>query len=208
AVPLPPEKDIPLFDRNPERLRVESRGLADAPADNLNLDNGAVVEGLSGILYYDRGDFTLLMGDRSGISHSGGALVRAVPAAGVADVRIGSYNIQNLSGGASVNPDRLAKLSGVFCQYRPPPDVVGLAAAERLAQAINDDEFGHCPDDPQYQAHLLSSNGSQRLGFLVKTAPAATGEPRVQVLDVVEHFVGEPLLDPLGNPSTLVLFDR
>lgn len=214
AVPLPPEKDIPLFDRNPERLRVESRGLADAPADNLNLDNGAVVEGLSGILYYDRGDFTLLMGDRSGISHSGGALVRAVPAAGVEDVRIGSYNIQNLSGGASVNPDRLAKLSEVFCQYLRLPDVVGLveiadlATAQRLAQAINDDEFGHCPDDPQYQAHLLSSNGSQRLGFLVKTAPAATGEPRVQVLDVVEHFVGEPLLDPLGNPSTLVLFDR
>ncbi|WP_188310302.1 lamin tail domain-containing protein [Arenimonas fontis] len=214
AVPLPPEKAIPRFDRNPERLRVESRGLADAPADNLNLDAGALVEGLSGVLYYDRGDFTLLMGERSGVSHSGGAQVRAVPAAGKEDVRVGSYNIQNLSGGAAVDPARLAKLSEVFCQYLRLPDVVGLieigdlATAQRLAQAINDDEFGHCPDDPQYQAHLLAASGSQRLGFLVKTAPAATGEPRVQVLDVVEHFVGEPLLDPQGNASSLVLFDR
>ena len=214
AVPLPPEKAIPLFDRNPERLRVESRGLADAPESNLNLDAGAVVEGLSGILYYDRGDFTLLMGERSGVSHDGGALVRAVPAAGAGAVRVGSYNIQNLSGGAAVDPDRLAKLSEVFCQYLRLPDVVGLveigdlATAQRLAQAINDDEFGHCPEDPQYQAHLLSTSGSQRLGFLVKTAEVASGEPRVRVLDVVEHFVGEPLLDPQGNPSTLVLFDR
>ncbi|WP_194163164.1 lamin tail domain-containing protein [Arenimonas daejeonensis] len=32
AVPLPPGNNIPVFDRNPERLRVESRGLEDGTA--------------------------------------------------------------------------------------------------------------------------------------------------------------------------------
>lgn len=213
AVPLPPEKSIPLFDKNPERLRVESTGLVGGTA--LDLDAGTTLQGLEGVMYYDRGDFTLLIGDASGVVTSGGAFVSAVPAPAAGSVRIGSYNIQNLSGGASVNPDRLSKLSEVFCQYLRLPDVVGLveiadlATAQRLAQAINGDEFGFCPQNPEYVAYLLSNNGSQRLAYLVKTAPVAAGQPRVEVLDVVEHFASELVVAPDGSTSaSLRLFDR
>ncbi|GGA66588.1 nuclease [Arenimonas soli] len=213
AVPLPPGNAIPVFDRNPERLRVESLGLEGGSA--FNLDAGASVQGMEGILYYDRGDFTLLLGQRDATTSAGGALVAAVPAVEEGAVRIASYNIQNLSGGESVPLDRLAKLTDVFCQYLRTPDVVGLVeignleTARRLARAINEDEFDNCPDNPAYEAYLLSTSGSQRLGYLVKTAPVADGQPRVEVRGVVEHFVGEPLVAPDGsiNPS-LRLFDR
>ncbi len=213
AVPLPAEKSIPLFDKNPERLRAESVGLEGGTA--LNLDAGTTLQGMEGVMYYDRGDFTLLLGDNSGIVASGGAFVSAVPAPADGSVRVASYNIQNLSGGASVDPARLSKLSEVFCQYLYLPDVVGLVeianleTAQRLAQAINTDEFGFCPENPQYEAYLLSTNGSQRLGYLVKTAPVDGGSPRVEVLDVVEHFVEELLVAPDQSTSaSLRLFDR
>ncbi|MDX5465972.1 MAG: hypothetical protein LPJ99_03805, partial [Cyclobacteriaceae bacterium] len=212
AVPLPPEKSIPLFDKNPERLRVESTGLEGGTA--LNVDAGTELQGMEGVMYYDRGDFTLLLGDHGGVSASGGAFVAAVPAPAEGAVRVASYNIQNLSGGASVDPARLSKLSEVFCQYLYLPDVVGLVeianleTAQRLADSINTNEFGFCPENPQYQAYLLSTNGSQRLGYLVRTAPV-DGAPRVEVVDVLEHFVDELVVAPDNSTSaSLRLFDR
>lgn len=211
AVPLPEGNNIPRFDRNPERLRVESRGLAEGTA--LNVDAGTLLQGMAGVMYYDRGDFTLLLGDNRGIIATGGAFVSAVPAAPAGAVRIGSYNIENfaLTGDFLT---RLDKLSEVFCQYLGNPDIVGLveianqAAADRLALAINSNEFGTCPDNPQYTATVLSNSGSQRLGYLVKTAPAAGGAPRVTVDSVTEMFATERLVAPDGSTNSGVLFDR
>ncbi|HEX4854965.1 lamin tail domain-containing protein [Arenimonas sp.] len=211
AVPLPAMNNIPRFDRNPERLRVESLGLEAGTA--LNLDAGTQLQGMAGVMYYDRGDFTLLLGDNSGIVATGGAFVSAVPAAPTGAVRIGSYNIENfaLTGDFLT---RLDKLSEVFCQYLGNPDIVGLveianqAAADRLASAINTNEFGTCPDNPQYTATVLSNSGSQRLGFLVKTASVAGGAPRVAVDSVTELFAAEPLVAPDGSTASGVLFDR
>ncbi len=212
AVPLPVGNTIPRFDRNHERLRVESVGLEGAIA--LNVDNGTRLENLEGILYYDRGDFTLLLGDRTNLVVSGGANIAAVPTAGPGSLRIGSFNIENLSGGANVNLARLSKLTEVFCSYLRTPDIVGLveiadlATAQRVAQAINDNEFGTCPNSPQYVAQLLATSGSQRLGFLISTAPAPGGSgPRVQVLSIQERFLGETLTNP-ANAADGVLFDR
>ncbi|HEU0152443.1 MAG TPA: lamin tail domain-containing protein [Arenimonas sp.] len=211
AVPLPPENNIPVFDRNPERLRVESTGLEAGTA--LNLDAGTQLQGMAGVMYYDRGDFSLLLGDNSGIVASGGAFVAAVPAAPVGAVRVGSYNIENFAlTGDFIT--RLDKLSEVFCQYLRNPDVVGLveianlAAAERLASAINTNEFGTCPESPQYQAYVLSNSGTQRLGFLVKTAPVEAGGPRVVVDAITEMFTTEPLVAPDLSTNSGVLFDR
>lgn len=211
AVPLPAGHSIARFDRNPERLRVESTGLAGGTP--LFVDAGTLLGAMEGVMYYDRGDFTLLIGDHAGVATSGGAYVAPVPAAGEGAIRVGSYNIENLSGGESVPLNRLAKLTEVFCQYLRLPDVVGLVeianleTAQRLARAINDNEFDTCPENPQYEAHLLSTSGSQRLGFFVKTAPAADGDPRVEVLSVAEQFTGEMLVAPDGSAGS-VLFDR
>jgi predicted extracellular nuclease len=212
AVPLPPGNTITRFDRNPERLRVESTGLAGGLP--FNVDAGTTIEGMAGVMYYDRGDFTLLIGDSSGLVTSGGGTVAAVPVADPNAFRIASYNIENLSGGASVPVNRLSKLNEVFCQYLRLPDVVGLveianlATLERLADSINTNEFGFCPQSPQYDAFLLSGSGSQRLGYLVSTAATPAGAPRVEVVDVAEVFTGEPLVAPDGSTSGGVLFDR
>lgn len=211
TVPLPVDNTIPRFDRNPERLRVESAGLEGLTP--VYFDAGTRLTNLTGIMYYDRGDFTLLLDNPNSLTASGGALPAAVPATEPGSLRIGSYNIENLSGGASIDLGRLQKLTDVFCGYLRTPDIVGLVeianleTAQRLAQAINDDEFGNCPRNPQYVAYLLSTSGSQRLGYLVSTAPTDGGTPRVQVLSVEERFVGETLTNPLGNPDNL-LFDR
>ncbi len=213
VVPLPIGNSIPRFDKNPERLRVEGRGLANAPAADLSVDAGTLMQGLRGVMYYEEGDFTVLAGDRTGLTTSGGADIAAVPLPADGAVRIASYNIENLSGGAFVPLARLEKLSEVFCQYLRLPDVVGLveianlATAARLAQAINDNEFGDCPESPQYSAYLLSNSGSQRLAYLVKTAEVAPGVPRVQVESVTEEFVADTLTAPNNTPNG-VLFDR
>lgn len=211
AVPLPAGNSIPRFDRNPERLRVESLGLEAGTA--LNLDAGTQLQGMAGVMYYDRGDFSLLLGDNSGIVATGGAFVAAVPSAPTGAVRVGSYNIENfaLTGDFLT---RLDKLSEVFCQYLGNPDIVGLveianqAAADRLALAINTNEFGTCPDSPQYVATVLSNSGSQRLGFLVKTAEVAGGGPRVTVDSITEMFADELLVAPDGSTASGALFDR
>ena len=211
TVPLPAGHAIPTFDRNPERLRVESTGLAGGTP--LFVDAGTDIAGMDGVMYYDRGDFTLLIGDHAGLVVSGGALVSAVPAAEEGAIRVGSYNIENLSGGESVPLARLEKLSDVFCNYLRTPDIVGLVeianleTAQRLARAINDDEFGTCPQSPRYTAHLLATSGSQRLGFLVKGTTTDAGAPRVEGLSVEEQFVGVTLTRPDGTADG-VLFDR
>lgn len=211
AVPLPANKSIPRFDLNPERLRVESTGLVGGT--RLFLDNGTRIDGLHGVMYYDRGDFTFLLGDNSSLAISGGVAPVAVPATPRGAVRIGSYNIEFFGGGANVPVSRLKKLSEVFCDYLDTPDLVGLieiadlASLQRLARAINDDEFGYCEHNPQYQAYLLSSNGTQRLGYLVSTANTASGKPRVEVSEVAEVFANERLVAPDGSTSS-ILFDR
>lgn len=211
AVPLPVGNNIPRFDRNPERLRIESLGLVGGSA--LNVDAGTELQGMAGIVYYDRGDFTLLLGDNSGILATGGTFISAVPSAPAGAVRIGSYNIENFAlTGDFIT--RLDKLSEVFCQYLGNPDIVGLveianqAAADRLALAINTNEFGTCPDSPEYQATVLSNSGSQRLGFLVKTATVEAGGPRVVVDAVTEMFTAELLIAPDGSTASGALFDR
>jgi uncharacterized protein len=209
AVPRP--DSIPLFDMNPERLRVESIGLEDGLP--LDVDNGSAIDGLRGVMYYDRGDFSLLLDPTAALAISGGAAPLPAPARPADAIAIAGFNIENLSGGAAVPSDRLAKLTEVFCVYLHSPDIVGLveiadlATVERLASAINDDEFGHCPDSPQYQAHLLSDRGSQRLGYLVAAREVRAGVPRVEVLEIAEEAANDPLLMPDGG-STSLLFDR
>lgn len=212
AVPLPPEKAIPLFDRNPERLRVESTGLG-RPAQFH--DTGTRLPRMEGILYYDHGDFTLLFDSMA----TARALVpenrlAAAPRPQPGAIRIAGFNVENLNSGSANVQDRLAKLTDVFCQYLHNPDIVGLvevanlATAQRLAQAINDDEFGNCPDNPQYAAHLLASSGNQRLAYLVRQAPAPGGDAaRVEVLSVEELYTADMLQTPTGAANG-VLFDR
>lgn len=211
AVALPDGNAITRFDTNPERLRVESSGLVGGTT--LFVDNGAQIEGMSGVMYYDRGDFTLLIGDNSTLAISGGKLPQPAPTAASGALRIASYNIEFFGGGDNVPALRLEKLSQVFCDYMGTPDIVGLieiadlASLQRLARAINDNEYGHCEDNPQYQAHLLSGSGSQRLGYLVRSDAAGDSQPRVEVLSVEEVFADARLIAPNGSDSG-PLFDR
>ncbi len=212
AVPLPAELDAPRFDMNPERLRVESTGLLGALP--LSVDNGATVSGLAGIMYYDRGDFTLLRDADAVVQIDGGLLPVAAPAADANTISVAGFNIENLSGGANTSIERLRKLSAVFCTMLQTPDIVGvteignLETLQRVAAAINDNEFGDCPDSPQYSAHLLSQQGSQRLGFLVSGREVRPGTPRVEVLEIAEEAANDPFLAPDGTPSSAPLFDR
>ena len=212
-VPLPPEFDIPRWDRNPERLRVESTGLEGGMP--LFLDTGVVVENLNGVMYFDRNDFTLLIGDLPELTLAGGGAVPAPLMAAAAEVvSIASFNIENLGGGANVPAPRLDKLSQVFCQFLDLPEVVGLieiadlATLERLAAAINEDEFGHCPESPAYAPYLLAESGNQRLGFLVTARPVANGQPRIEVIEVTEEYADERLVAPDGSTASGPLFDR
>ncbi|MCK7592200.1 lamin tail domain-containing protein [Pseudomarimonas salicorniae] len=211
AVPLPAEITPPRFDMNPERLRVVS---VVAPGDApLFVDSLADIAGLEGVLYYDRAEFSLLLDASAPVAVNGGIAPRPAPAAPFDALTIGSYNIENFNAASSNAGPRLQKLSQVFCGFLGTPDIVGLVeianleSVQALATAINDNQYGHCPDNPRYQAFLLSNAGSQRLAFLVSTREVLPGVPRVAVNEVIEEGLGDSLVAPDGSISG-VLFDR
>lgn len=211
VVPLPAGVTPPFFDTNPERLRVESA--TQTGATPLDVDTGTVITGLTGVLYYDSADYTLLPDPGLALGLAGGMAPHAVPVVPAGAITVAGFNIENLNLNASSpqNEIRLRKLTLAICQYLRTPDIMGLVeirdlhTAQRLAQAINDDEHGHCPQSPAYQAHLLPApSGTQNLGFLVRTAPVATGLPRVEALEVVQEGVSVPLVAPDGSTSALL----
>lgn len=214
VTPLPPGVTPPWFDTNPERLRVESA--TQTGATPIHVDVGTVITGLTGVLYYDSGDYTLLPDPGLELGFAGGAVPHPVAPRPEGAISIGGFNIENLdlAEDSPANSLRLRKLALAICQYLRTPDVLGLveirdlATAQRLAQSLNDDEFGHCPESPAYEAYLIpAATGTQNLGFLVRTAPVASGLPRVEALTVVQEGAAERLVAPDGS-ATAVLNDR
>ncbi|HSK73239.1 MAG TPA: hypothetical protein VK892_16185 [Pyrinomonadaceae bacterium] len=185
---------IPVFDNNPERLRIESA--AQLGAQTIDVPAYAEIKNLTGVLHYAYRAYAVLVDVDS--KHSVSNLVKAepLPATNERQFSVAGMNLENFfddEDDPAIKEDlvtteaferRMKKISLAIRDYLKNPDVIGiveaenLAALKRLAKRINDDAVAAGKPNPQYEAFLVDGNDGRGIdnGLLVKTA-------RVKVLE-------------------------
>jgi len=212
GVPLPAGSPccVPRHDGNPERLRVDTDGLA----GTLPLDaaSGATLTGLVGPLDYGSRAYTLLPETAPAVS--GGSTARAVPPPQPGETTVAFLNLERFfdevpsGAGPTLNPDawetRLRKASAVVRTLLRAPDVLAVAEVESLpvlsalAARVRADAVAAGEADPGYLAYLEEGNdvGGIDVGFLVAS--------RVRVVSVVQEGKAATYTDPVtGSAATL-----
>lgn len=193
--PLPPgaPANIPRFDANPERLRVDSDLQTGAAA--LAVGAGAVVTSLVGPLDYSFRTYTVAPDPGAPPTVVSGPESAPLPAPGPGQFTVGSYNIQrffdnvndpNISEPvltATAYNNRLNKASLYIRNILRSPDIIGVQEVENvstlqtLASKLNNDTVLQGLPNPGYVAYLVEGNdvGGIDVGFLVKTSRVAVG---------------------------------
>ncbi|MBA2237502.1 MAG: lamin tail domain-containing protein [Lysobacter sp.] len=213
---LPPDKNPPVFDTNPERLMVRSRGQIGAAA--VSVDTQAQVAGLIGVLDYFAGTWALLPDAATPPTVSGGRLPEAVNDAAYDEATIASFNVLRLfdemadgNGAVTLDADaldkRLTKTAVSICEYLKAPDILGIVEIENLrvmgmlAERIN----SNCASAPAYVPYLEPGNdiGGINVGFLVNTRAVGPDAARVEVIEVRQFGKDATLANPDGSTSLL-----
>jgi predicted extracellular nuclease len=209
--------NIPVFDGNPERLRVDSDALEGTTA--VNVSTGAVMTDVTGPLDFSFRTYTIL--PEATLTPAGGLTVVAAPAPAFNQFTIASFNMErfydtvNGPGSdavltAAAYETRLAKASLTIRNVLRMPDIIGVQEVENfqtlmaLADRIDTDAAAAGQPAPQYDPHLFEGNdqGGIDVGFLVKRAGAITSNVSVEQLGADATFV-----DPSDN-SVDLLNDR
>ena len=203
---------IPVFDQNPERLRVDSDAILGVPPAAVT--SGAVMTDVVAVVDYGFRAWTLL----PTTPLVPGGLVAATPARprGAGEFTVASFNLQRLfdtvndpaTGDAVPTPAayqaRLAKLSEAVRTYLHSPDVVGVQEAENLtvlvdlAARIEADATAAGQPAPGYTAFLVEGNdvGGIDVGFLVAS--------RVAVTDVQQIGAADTFVNPVTGQAELL----
>jgi predicted extracellular nuclease len=207
---------VPIFDANPERLRVNTLGQTGSLA--LDVTTGATVTNLVGPLDYAFRSYTILPDPATPPVASGG-LAGAIPVrtAAAGEFTVASANIERFFDTtndpstsdavltAAALGNRLNKVSLQIRHVMGTPDIIGLEEVENLttlqliADKVNTDAVTAGDPAPNYQAYLVEGNdiGGIDVGLLVKT-------PRVNVIDVTQEGKDTVYTDPSsGMPATL-----
>ena len=226
---VPPAGVVPpVFDHNPELIRVRSTGQTGAP--NIAVDVGDAVNGLVGVLDYGFAAYTVTPDPTPAATVVLGSQATAVPVAASDEITIGGFNLLHFfddiadGNGATklttvAYQQRLKKTANAICAFTRNPDILGVVEVEHikalgeLATSINTLQGnvlfpGSCAGNPAYQAYLIEGNdvGGIDVGFLLKTAEVAPGKPRVEVVSIDQ--IGKDALFTNADNSTELLNDR
>ncbi len=220
--PQTPPANIPRFDTNPERIRVDSD--AQPGTSTLEVRAGQTVAGLIGPLDYSFRTYTVLPDPGATIVVGGSTNPQPAAPPTTGEVTVATYNFHRLFDDVDdpgINEPvvqtayyqaRLGKASDHIRNYLRFPDILGAVEIEKLgvlqalAARVSADATAASQPDPQYQAFLIEGNdpGGIDVGFLVKTAIVNGLTPRVVVLDVVQEGATTTWIDPRdGQPALL-----
>lgn len=213
--PFPPGSPccIPIFDANPERIRVDSDGQIGASA--LEVTTGATVTGLVGPLDYAFRTYTILPDAATPPGASGNISATAVPIPAADELTVGSFNLErffdtvndagisDVALTATAFANRLNKASLAIRNVMQAPAVIGvqevenLATLQALANKLNTDD-----PDLSYVAYLEEGNdiGGIDVGFLVDSN-------RILVTSVTQVGKTATFIDPTDG-SVDLLNDR
>lgn len=202
SLPLPPGSPccVPRFDENPERIMVDTDGLAGST--RLNVTTGVTLSGVVGPLDFTFGDYKITPETTPGATAN--ATATAVPPAAPDEFTVGSFNLENFFLTNSNFADRLNKASLAIRNVMRSPDIIGveevgdIAALTALADKINTDSGA---PSPGYQAFLIEGDDDTEqdidVGFLVKTS-------RVNVVSVTQEGRDATFINPLNGQAELL----
>ena len=209
SAPVPPDPTsgtpdccIPIWDENPERLKVDTNGRAGAA--NVGYTSNVTFTGMAGPLDYAFGEYRLVA--EANPSASPNMPVTSVGPPEETEFTVASYNIENFANGATQRVKAAATIRSILFT----PDIIGtveiddLAHLEALATEVNTLTAGD-PEPTQYAAYLFEGNvegggdQDQNVGFLVD-------EARVEVNSVTQERKAETYQEPGG--ATAFLHDR
>ncbi|MBL8214691.1 MAG: endonuclease/exonuclease/phosphatase family protein [Bryobacterales bacterium] len=172
---IPP---IPLFDSNPELVRIDLRGQNQASGPAVTA--GQTVRNVVGVLDFNSRGFEIAQDVGVSAEISGPAQYRTVPAATANEITMGHMGLRNYTGAAA----QQAKAVRVVRDVLRYPDLLGVtevstpAALEGLRDALNAGDSGL-----RYEAFLGTTGGSQNVGFLVKTSRISITTVPQQILE-------------------------
>jgi len=206
---------LPLFDSNPEAIRIDSDDQLGAQA--IEVTSRAEIKNLTGVMHYSFNRYTILTDP--GIKPEIANLIKARPiqVPNERQFSIVGMNLENFfddEDDPAIKEDivttdafekRMRKISFGIREYMHNPDVIGIVEAEnlaglkRLAKKINEDTVATGKPDPKYDAYLIDGNDPRGIdvGFLVKTS-------RVSVVEVKQFGKDEKYVNPeKKNDETL-----
>ncbi len=222
---LLPEKDrvkmkkdypkIPIFDNNPERLRVESA--AQLGGQPLDVTTFAEIKNLTGVLSYAYRCYSILVD--AGIKPTVSNYVKAelLPIPNGREFSVAGMNVENLfddEDDPTMKEDivktedfqlKVKKISLAIRTYMQSPDVVGiievenLAVLKKLADKINMDATAAGKPNPKYEAYLVDGNDGRGIdnGFLIKTS-------RVKVIETKQFGKNEQFTNPVSKKDVFL----
>lgn len=215
---------VRVFDGNPERLLVDSRGQKGTPRSSA--DVGDVVTGLVGVLGYGNGVYEILPDSNPPLTSVSGATPRPVSKSSPDQITIGSLDVRLFGdralgartfGSSEGYATRVAKQANIICAYVGSPDVLlvaGAANSEALVEltaAANDNDGnllfpGSCAGNPGYVATWMSGQSSTAfggLGILAKSTSVGQGAPRVELLSTFSSLASGSFRNLDGTVETL-----
>ncbi len=206
--------NIPRFDGNPERLRLDSDALVGAA--KLDVTSGATLTNVTGVLDYAFRCYTILPlpGNQTQASIVGNISATPVPEATTDEFTVASFNLERFFDttddpgvtDVALTPDglarRLQKASLAIRNVLRLPDILGveemenLTTLQTLASKINSDAVAAGNSDPKYVAYLEEGNdpGGIDVGFLIKST-------RVTVVSVTQEGKDTTFVNPANNQS-------
>jgi predicted extracellular nuclease len=193
---------IPIFDLNPERIMIDSDGLAGATP--FSVTSNVTISNVTGPLDFTFDDYKIL--PETPPTHSANMSAVPVPTPAAGELTVAGYNIENFNNNATQRQKAALAIRDVLHL----PDIIGtieifeLTGLQALAAEIESISGVH------YEARLVEADGTagdadQDVGFLVKTS-------RVQIDSVTQiekpGCTGLPAtcntyIDPEGNPALL-----
>ena len=209
---------IPVFDNNPERLRVESTAQLGGQA--IEATTFAEIKNLTGVLHYAYRAYTIYVDADNKPSVSNMVRAEPLPAPNDRQFSVAGMNLENFfddEDDPAIKEDivtteafqkRMKKISLAIRDYLRMPDVIGvievenLAALKKLAQKINEDAAASGKPNPKYEAYLMDGNDGRGIdsGFLVKSS-------RVKVLEVKQLGKDDKFINPKSKDED-TLHDR
>ena len=205
--------DVPRFDENTERIRVDSRGQEGAAM--VEVSSGAVLTDFTGVVDFGFRAYTVLP-DPGTVQDAVGAAVPVRAPAGD-EFTVGAFNLERFFDTANdpatsdpvLTPAALArrmqKTSLAIRTLMRSPDILGVEEAENLgvlrmlAEKVNFDTVAAGEPNPLYEARLIEGNdiGGIDVGVLVRTS-------RVAIVGVEQYGKTATYINPLtGLPELL-----
>jgi uncharacterized protein len=206
---------LPIFDDNPERLRVETA--AQLGGQPLDVTTFAAIKDVTGVLSYAYRCYSILVDAGSKPVVSGLVKAETLPIPNGREFSVAGMNVENFfddEDDPTMKEDiaktedfqlKLKKISTAIRLYMQSPDIIGVIEVEnlgvlkKLADKINADAQTSGKPNPKYEAYLIDGNDGRGIdsGFLVKSS-------RVKVIETKQLGKDEQFTNPVSKKDVFL----